>query len=106
MVNVMEDFSLDAGKKIDNTDTDKPDKEAMFDMRVSPICEKDGKKLAYVSFSGNGKSAEGVIPECCIIKNNGFTGEEVEKLEEYMSENLPVLKGLAKSVNVLDAFMK
>ena len=30
-----------------------------FTMSVSPICVKDGKKIAYVSFSDGERSAEG-----------------------------------------------
>ena len=34
-----------------------------LDMKVSPVCEKNGKKFAYVSFSDGNRVAEGLIPE-------------------------------------------
>ena len=44
-------------------------------MSVSGICRKDGEKLAYVTFSDGKRKAEGVIPDCRIIKQTGFTEE-------------------------------
>ena len=76
------------------------------DMSVSPICEKDGRKYAYVTFTGQGKTAEGRIPECVIEKNDGFSQDEVEALCEYMKAQLSVLKKTAASLNVFDAFRK
>lgn len=74
-------------------------------MSVSPICEKDGKKMAYVSFSDGIRTAEGEIPECKIIKSQGFEDGEVAQLEVYMRGQLATLKKMAASVNVADAFM-
>lgn len=74
-------------------------------MCYSPICEKNGQKTAYVSFSDGKRSAEGEIPDCKITKNNGFDEGEVAQLELYMKGNLMMLKKMASSVNVMDAFM-
>ena len=97
----MEDFSLDFEKNISSdiaTDT--------FDILVSPICEKDGQKYAFVSFSQNGKSAEGRIPECKIISNNGFSESESQEIVEYMQDHLKELKSMAAGVNIFTAIMK
>lgn len=75
-------------------------------MSVSPICVKDGKRYAFVIFSDEKRSAEGKIPDCKMISNQGFSEEEVEKLEEYMQKELPKLKQMAAGIHVLDAFMK
>lgn len=77
-----------------------------LDMTVSPICERDGKKIAYVSFSDGTRTAEGEIPECIITRNQGFDQGEVAQLEIYMKSELGNLKKMAASVNVMDAFMK
>lgn len=77
-----------------------------LNMSVSPICVKDGKRYAFVTFSGDGRSAEGKIPDCKIISNKGFSEDEIAKLEEYMQKELPKLKQMAAGINVLDAFMK
>jgi hypothetical protein len=74
-------------------------------MTVSPVVMKNGKQLAYVSFSDALRTAEGEIPECIITKNKGFSAEEVEKLEDYMRANRMELKKMAASVNVMSAFM-
>ncbi len=73
---------------------------------VSPICEKDGKKYAFVSFVDGSKTAEGKIPECKIVTNNGFAPDDIKVLELYMQNDLARLKRMAAGVNVLDAFLK
>jgi len=77
-----------------------------LNMTVSPVISKDGRQFAYVSFTDATRSAEGEIPECVIVKNQGFTVEEVHQLEDYMRANRTELKKLASSVNVMNAFME
>ena len=76
-----------------------------LDMKVSPVCEKNGKKFAYVSFSDGNRVAEGLIPDCTIISNEGFTQAEQAQLELYMKQELAKLKRMAAGVNALDAFL-
>lgn len=75
-------------------------------MTVSPICEKDGKKYAFVSFVDGERIAEGKIPDCKIVSNKGFSEEEVEQLEIYMMSELQDLKRMAAGVRLWDAFLK
>ena len=75
-------------------------------MAVSPVCQKDGKQYAFVTFTDKDKMAEGRIPECIILSNKGFTPQEVEQLERYMKRELTRLKKMASGINVLEAFMK
>lgn len=75
-------------------------------MSVSSVCEKDGKRYAFVSFTRGEDFAEGKIPDCKIIAGKGFTGEETVQLEEYMQSELPKLKQMASGIRVIDAFMK
>lgn len=77
-----------------------------LNMSVSPICVKDEKRYAFVTFSDGKREAEGKIPDCKIISNKGFREDEVAKLEEYMQRELPKLKQMAAGINVLGAFMK
>lgn len=74
-------------------------------MSVSPICTKDGNKYAFVSFTDGKRSAEGKIPDCKIISNDGFSDEEVEKLEYYMQQELPQIKKMAAGINIMHSFM-
>lgn len=75
-------------------------------MAVSPVCQKDGKQYAFVTFTDKDKTAEGRIPECIILSNKGFTPQEAEQLERYMKRELTRLKKMASGINVLEAFMK
>lgn len=77
-----------------------------LNMSVSPICVKDGKRYAFVTFTDGTRMAEGKIPDCKITSNKGFLEDEIIKLEEYMQKELPKLKQMAAGINVLDAFMK
>ena len=75
-------------------------------MSVSPVCSKDNKQYAFVSFSDEISSAEGRIPECRIIANQGFTEEEVRQLEDYMRRELKTLKKMAAGIRLIDALDK
>lgn len=75
-------------------------------MSVSPICAKDGKKYAFVSFTGGNRTAEGKIPDCIITRNEGFDAEEVQQLEAYMKKELTNLKSMAAKINVMENFLK
>jgi len=77
-----------------------------FTMSVSPICVKDGKKFAYVSFTDGERSAEGTIPDCKISSATGLDRGEIRMLEEYMSRELPQLKKMAAGIRLVDAIMK
>jgi hypothetical protein len=76
-----------------------------MNMSVSPICKKEGRKVAYVSFSDGYRNAEGEIPDCRITRNEGFDQDEIAQLEYYMEGNLGMLKQMAASVNPMDAFL-
>lgn len=77
-----------------------------LNMSVSPVCTKDDKQYAYVSFADGTRFAEGKIPECNIIKSSGFSPQEIEQLEDYMRRELRQLKKMAAGIRILDAFMK
>lgn len=74
-------------------------------MSVSPICTKDGKKYAFVSFTDGKRTAEGKIPDCKITASDGFDRGEVMQLEEYMNRELPQLKKMAAGINIMRNFM-
>lgn len=77
-----------------------------FTMSVSPVCEKDGKKMAYVSFTDGERMAEGRIPDCKIIRSSGFNDGELLLLEAYMKRELSQLKKMASGIRLMDAFLK
>lgn len=50
----------------------------------STVLSKNGKPFVSVMFERGKDRAEGTVPDCIITKNEGFTQEEVEELEDYM----------------------
>ena len=74
-------------------------------MTVSSVCEKDGKKYAFVTFIDGERVAEGKIPDCVIISNKGFEEEEVKMLELYMKNELSQLKRMAAGIRWIDSFL-
>ena len=74
-------------------------------MSVSSIVNKDGKKEVYVLFTEGARSAEGRLSDYKMINNKGFTQEEVTALEAYMRQETDTILRMAKSVNVMDAFL-
>lgn len=74
-------------------------------MSVSSIVGKDGKKYIYVLFSDETRSAELRLPEGKMISNQGFTPEEVQKLEEYLAKEKETIVAMAKNVNAMNAFL-
>lgn len=100
----MEDISISAELEARKKQTDTA-AERELSLTVSPVCLKEGKKTAYVSFSEGRKHAEGQIPDCTITKNTGFTEEEIAALESYLRKELTSLKKMASRINVMDAFM-
>ena len=76
-----------------------------LNMSVSAICHNEkGEKYAFATFSDGVRNAEGRIPECRIIKNNGFAEIEVEQLEKYMQDHLNELKKMAANIDIFSAF--
>ena len=77
-----------------------------MNMSVSPVCEKNGEKYAFVTFTDGKRTAEGKIPECKIMFSAGFTEEEVLQLQDYMKRELTNLKKMAAGIRKLDAIIK
>lgn len=77
-----------------------------LNMSVSSIVEKNGSKQIYIVFEDDKRSAEGRLPDGKIIRNSGFTEEEVAALEFYITANCDEITDMAKHINVMDAFLK
>lgn len=96
----MQNFSLRG-----SNETTQKQADLQVDIIVSGVFDKDGKKIAYVSFSDGDRTAEGTIPDCVITSNKGFSPEEKDQLEEYMKRELSSLKKMASGINVVKALM-
>lgn len=76
-----------------------------LNMSVSAVCQTEkGEKYAFVTFSDGVRTAEGRIPECKLLRNDGFAVIEVQQLEKYMQEHLPELKKMAAGIDIFSAF--
>ena len=74
-------------------------------MTVSSVCRSEqGDKYAFVTFQDGVRTAEGKIPDCKILKNDGFAEIEVQQLERYSKEHLTELKKMAASIDIFSAF--
>lgn len=76
-------------------------------MIISCVVAKGDRKMVRVSFlreRGQGHSmdyAEGILPEGMIEKSQGFSEEEVGKLESYMRANRQDILRRAKEIDPL-----
>ena len=77
-----------------------------MNMICSGIVRKNGEKIIYVRFERGEDFAEGSLPAAKITSQSGFTPDEIEQMEAYMSENRFEIIEQAKSVNVMKNFMK
>jgi hypothetical protein len=76
-----------------------------LNMSVSAVCHNDkGENYAFVTFTDGVRNAEGRIPECSILSNDGFAEIEVHELEKYMREHLKELKRMAAGIDIFAAF--
>ncbi|MCR5770139.1 MAG: hypothetical protein K6G87_02760 [Butyrivibrio sp.] len=69
------------------------------------VKNKSGQKVVYVTFEDKERSAEGVLPEGKILKNTGFTQEEIKALEQYMISQKDAIIQMARTVNPMKAFL-
>ncbi len=80
-------------------------------MLVSCVVEKEGRKIVRVSFLRGMEGersmdyAEGILPDGIIVKSEGFSETEVQKLEAYMRANRKDILKQAKEINPLRNWM-
>lgn len=69
----------------------------------SGLLNKNGKKVVSVRFerAGGRDFADGLLPDCAIEKQQGFSEEEVEQLEVYLMEHADELMAKAKEMSKL-----
>lgn len=97
-------------KKIIITETEEPDSTPQEEpvtptlsedikMLVTSMIHKEEGSFARVSFLRDSDWAEGIVPEGRIEKSEGFSGEEIEKLEAYLAGEKEMILKQAKGVN-------
>lgn len=76
-------------------------------MTYTSVLTKDDKPLVSLRFERGNDVCEGVVPECVITKNSGFSDEEVEALEHYLRVNKQVIIDNSKGISgLLNIFSK
>lgn len=68
-------------------------------MTVTTLLHKDGNDFARVSFLRENDWAEGIVPGGKIEQSEGFSGDEIEKLEAYLTEEEEMILSQAKKIN-------
>lgn len=56
-------------------------------MTYSCILSRGNDKIVRITFERGSSFAEGIVPDGKIVKQKGFTGEEIEQLEKYLVIN-------------------
>lgn len=72
-----------------------------INMLVTGMLHKDGKSFVRVSFLRGKDWAEGIVPDAKIEKSEGFTREEIGRLEAYLLGEKAMILEQAKGVNPL-----
>lgn len=68
-------------------------------MTVTTLLHKDGKAFARVSFLRESDWAEGIVPGGKIEQSEGFSEEEIERLEAYLAGEEEAILAQAKKIN-------
>ncbi len=75
-------------------------------MSVSAMTRDKDKKAVYVFFQDDSRSAEISLPECNVLKNDGFDEEEIKKLRDYIDGERDTIYNMAKQINPVKALMR
>lgn len=75
-------------------------------MLVSGIVEKDNRKIVRVSFLRGKDYAEGLMPDGRVEKSEGFTPQELTKLEKFMRLHKEEILQQAKEVNPIRSWLR
>ena len=70
-----------------------------INMTVSTMTRHGDDKAIYVLFTDGAKSAEFAVPEDRLVRNEGFSDEEISQLTDYVSNEHDSIFAIAKKVN-------
>ncbi len=73
---------------------------------VSGFVVKDNRKIVRISFLRGNDYAEGVLPDGMIDKSQGFTDEEIQKLQKFLRVNKQEILSQAKEVNPIRSWLR
>ena len=76
-----------------------------INMTVSTMMRHGDDKAIYVVFTDGSKSAEFVVPEDRLVKNNGFSEEELAGLTDYIANEHDSIYAIAKKINPMKSLL-
>ena len=74
-------------------------------MSVSSMTRNKDKKAVYVFFQDGDKTAEFTLPGVELVKNKGFSDDDIRQLKDYINNEQDTIFAMAKQVNPLKAMM-
>ncbi len=93
----------DGKRSSDGSDSSSPDIVQMdveeMKVLVSGVLRHEGKTFVRVSFLRGKDWAEGIVPDGVIEKAEGFSPEEIGKLQEYLAGEKEMIIRQAKGIN-------
>lgn len=95
---IREDDELESGKRDVTLQSQIPED---VNMLVTGMLHKDGRSFVRVSFLRGRDWAEGIVPDAKIEKSEGFSEEEISRLEAYLLREKTMILEQAKGVNPL-----
>ncbi len=76
-----------------------------INMTVSTMTRHGDDKAIYVLFTDGARSAEFAVPEDRMVKNNGFSDDEIAQLTEYVANEHDSIYSIAKKINPMKSFL-
>lgn len=74
-------------------------------MSVSSMTRTGNKKAVYVLFQDGSKTAEFMLPGCELVRNKGFSEDDIRQLKDYIDNEQDSIFAVAKQVNPIKAMM-
>ena len=74
-------------------------------MSVSSMTRTGDKKAVYVFFQDVDKTAKFTLPGCELVKNKGFSEDDIRQLKDYIDNEQDTIFAMAKQVNPIKAMM-
>ena len=68
-------------------------------MSVSTMTRTKDSKAVYVMFEDDRRSIEFALPEGKLVRNNGFSDEEIARLKDYVDNERDSIFDMAKKIN-------
>lgn len=77
-----------------------------MNMLISGFFTKDNRKMVRISFVRGKDFAEGLLPDGIIDRSEGFSVEEIGKLEKFMRNNREEIFAQAKEINPIRSWLR